>query len=104
MMISKGHRYRQIVTVLARHGVGVLGDRFVRHQAGERSRAEHLRQACEELGPMFIKLGQVLSTRGDLLPEAYRTELAKLQHEVAPVPEHVIATVIREDLGAMPDL
>jgi predicted unusual protein kinase regulating ubiquinone biosynthesis (AarF/ABC1/UbiB family) len=46
----------------------------------------------------YVKLGQMVSTRGDLLPEAYRAELAKLQDEVAPVPAHVITEVIREDL------
>jgi ubiquinone biosynthesis protein len=65
--------------------------------------AEHLRRACEELGTLFIKLGQALSTRSDLLPDAYRGELAKLQDEVVPVPAAVIADVIREDLGAPPD-
>jgi ubiquinone biosynthesis protein len=102
-MISKLHRYREIVAVLARHGIGVVGDEFIRHEAGDRACAEHLRRACEELGTMFIKLGQVLSTRGDLLSQAYRTEFAKLQDEVTPLPEHVIAGVIREDLGAPPD-
>ena len=45
----------------------------------------------------------MLSTRSDLLPEAYRTELAKLQDEVAPLPPDEIANVIREDLGELPD-
>ena len=102
-MTSKSDRYREIVTVLAHHGVGVLDDEFMKHETGDRARAEHLRRACEELGTMFIKLGQVLSTRGDLLPDAYRIELAKLQDEVAPLPVQVIADVIREDLGAPPD-
>jgi ubiquinone biosynthesis protein len=52
---------------------------------------------------MFIKLGQLLSTRADLLPDAYRTELAKLQDEVAPMPAQAIGDVIREDLGAPPN-
>jgi len=98
-MITKGERYREILAVLARHGVGVVDDQFVKHEAGDQARAQHLRSACEELGTMFIKLGQALSTRGDLLPDAYRKELAKLQDEVVPVPANVIADVIREDLG-----
>jgi hypothetical protein len=77
-MITKGQRYREILAILARHGIGVVDDHF-------------------------IKLGQVLSTRGDLLPDAYRTELGKLQDEVAPLPATAIAEVIREDLGAPPD-
>ncbi len=101
--ISKSERYREILSVLVRHGIGVVDDEFIKHEAGDRARAEHLRRACEELGTMFIKLGQMLSTRSDLLPEAYRTELAKLQDEVAPLPADAIAEVIREDLGGLPD-
>jgi ubiquinone biosynthesis protein len=102
-MITKRERYREILTVLARHGIGIVEDELIKHEAGDRARAEHLRRAFEELGTMFIKLGQVLSTRTDLLPEVYRAELAKLQDEVPPLPEHVIADVIREDLEAPPD-
>lgn len=103
MVITKSERYREILATLARHGIGVVDDEFIKHEAGDRARAEHLRRACEELGTMFVKLGQMLSTRADLLPEAYRTELAKLQDEVVPVPANVITGVIREDLGAAPD-
>ncbi len=101
---SKDERYREILATLARHGFGIIGDHFV-DDDGEReqSRAERLRVACEELGTMFIKLGQMLSTRGDLLPEAYRTELAKLVDDVPPLPPGVITQVIREELGAAPE-
>jgi len=102
-MITKNERYREILAVLARHGIGVFRDEFIKHEAGDQARAEHLRRACEELGTMFIKLGQALSTRSDLLPEAYRKELARLQDEVTPVSGEIIAGVIREDLGAPPD-
>src|SRR5262249_36869444 len=51
----------------------------------------------------FIKLGQALSTRGDLFPDVYREELAKLQDDVAPLPADSIAEVIKDDLGAAPD-
>ena len=96
--ISKSERYREILAVLARHGIVVVDDRFIKHEAGNRARAEHLRLACEELGTMFIKLGQMLSTRSDLLPEEYRT-----QDEVAPLPANAIADAIEEDLGGPPD-
>ena len=66
--ITKSERYREILATLARHGIGVVDDEFISHEAGDRARAEHLRRACEELGTMFVKLGQMLSTRGDLLP------------------------------------
>ena len=101
-MITKSQRYREILAVLARHGIGIIDDEFIRHEAGDKARAEHLRRACEELGTMFIKLGQILSTRGDLFPDAYRAELARLQDAVAPVRGEVIAAVIQEDLGAPP--
>jgi ubiquinone biosynthesis protein len=101
---SKDERYREIVATLARHGFGLLEDHFVADDAErERSRADRLRQACEELGPAFIKLGQMLSTRGDLLPEAYRAEFAKLVDAVPALPAAVISEIIREELGAAPD-
>ena len=102
-MITKSERYREILDVLVRHGIGIVDDEFIKHESSDRARAEHLRRACEELGTMFIKLGQALSTRGDLLPGVYGTELAKLQDEVVPLPANVIADVIREDLGAPPE-
>ncbi|HEX9068461.1 MAG TPA: AarF/ABC1/UbiB kinase family protein [Ktedonobacterales bacterium] len=58
-----------------------------------------MRIAIEELGPTFIKLGQILSTRGDLLPEGYRAELAKLQDAAQPVPAEQVASVLAEELG-----
>src|SRR4051794_11058266 len=91
VMTAKGRRYREILAVLARHGIGVANDQFVRREAGDRACAEHLRRACEELGPVFVKLGQILSTCADLLPDVYRTEFAKLQDEVAPVPAAAVA-------------
>jgi ubiquinone biosynthesis protein len=102
-MLTKAERYREILAVLTRHGIGLVDDEFIKHEAGDQARAEHLRRACEELGTMFIKLGQALSTRGDLLPDAYRKELAKLPDEVVPVPANVITDIIREDLGASHD-
>src|SRR5690348_7471427 len=92
---SKSERYREILRVLARHGIGVAGNDVVR--------AEHLRVACEELGTTFIKLGQALSTRGDLLPEPYRAELLKLQDDVPAVPAAYVVETIADDLGAPPE-
>src|SRR5579884_3213020 len=90
---TKTQRYGQILATLARHGIGIVDER-------DQSRAEHVRVACEELGATFIKLGQALSTRGDLLPQIYRDELMKLQDDVPPIPPSEIARVIREELGA----
>ncbi|HET9392863.1 MAG TPA: AarF/UbiB family protein [Candidatus Rubrimentiphilum sp.] len=91
---SKGARSREILATLARHGVSAATG----HPA-----AEQLRLACEELGTTFIKLGQSLSTRADLLPADYRAELQKLTDNVPPVPYEEIAAVIRDELGAAPD-
>lgn len=94
---TTGARYRQIMAALARHGIGsVIG-------GDDPSRARHIREACEELGTTFIKLGQLLSTRGDLLPEVYRSELRKLQDNVPPVSGAEISAAIQEELGAPPE-
>ncbi len=58
---------------------------------------ERLRILIEELGPTFIKLGQIISTRGDLLPEEYRSELAKLQDSAPPVPGDQIRALFEEE-------
>lgn len=114
-------RYREIAATLRRHSlgfmVGLLGigriSPFRRNGGGRgadgaepstgESSPEHLRRALEELGPTFIKLGQLLSTRSDLLPPAYVDELAKLQDSAPPVPVAEIRAVIRRELGAEPE-
>jgi ubiquinone biosynthesis protein len=59
-------------------------------------RAVRLRQALEDLGPIFVKFGQMLSTRRDLLPPDIADELAKLQDRVPPFPsDQVVATLTR---------
>ncbi len=106
-------RYRQIAEVLTRHGfgylTGLLGlERFLPfHQEllGESSGSaaitppQHIRIACEELGVTFIKLGQLLSTRADLLPPDYVTELAKLQDDAPPIPSEIAQEIIESELG-----
>ncbi len=98
-------RYREVLRVLVRNGFGfVVGGRFRRRALDEeaaesRTRPVRLRLAFEELGTTFIKLGQVLSTRQDLLPPAYITELAKLQDAIPPLPTSVIVTAIETELG-----
>lgn len=74
--------------------IGVAGER-----PATREGAVEFRCALEELGPTFIKLGQLLSSRPDLLPDVYIDELSKLVDTVPPVPFEAIRTVIDEEIG-----
>ena len=62
-------------------------------------RGQRLREALERLGPIFVKFGQVLSTRRDLLPPDISNELAKLQDRVPPFPAAVAVAIIERQLG-----
>src|SRR5256885_13187254 len=73
--------------------LGVVGSR-----PATREGAEEFRHALEELGTTYIKLGQLLSSRPDLLPDVYIEELGKLVDQVPPVPFSEIQHVIDEDL------
>jgi predicted unusual protein kinase regulating ubiquinone biosynthesis (AarF/ABC1/UbiB family) len=103
-----GHRTERVKRALyvgrvARRGgllrvlreLGVWGNR-----PATREGAEEFRQALEELGTTYIKLGQLLSSRPDLLPDVYIDELGKLVDEVPPVPFGEIERVIAEELPA----
>jgi ubiquinone biosynthesis protein len=104
---GRRHREREIAHVLTRHGLhslaGILsfepharhGDPDLEHFGAAAVPARELRLALEELGPTFIKLGQLLSTRADLLPVAYTRELSKLQDAAPAAP----ADAIRETVG-----
>lgn len=93
---TKAERQRQIMGVLAKHGLAAVGG------GGSQFKAVQAREACEELGTTFIKLGQLLSTRGDVLPEEYLVELSKLQDSVPPTETDEIESAIEESLGARP--
>jgi ubiquinone biosynthesis protein len=71
-----------------------------REEAPPLGAPQRLRLALQELGPTFIKLGQVLSTRPDLIPPAYVTELTKLQDTVPPEPWEPIREQLESELGA----
>ncbi|MGY4878501.1 ubiquinone biosynthesis regulatory protein kinase UbiB [Vreelandella aquamarina] len=66
---------------------------------GERTRSERLRLALEALGPIFVKFGQMLSTRRDLLPEDIADELKRLQDQVPPFPADAAAERVEKELG-----
>lgn len=69
------------------------------HRAPKLSRGARLRRACEDLGPVFIKFGQILSTRRDLLADDLALELARLQDKVPPFPSDLARLRIEEQLG-----
>ncbi|MGM0982900.1 MAG: ubiquinone biosynthesis regulatory protein kinase UbiB [Pseudomonadota bacterium] len=66
---------------------------------GKRPRGMRLRLALEELGPIFVKFGQMLSTRRDLLPEDIADELQRLQDQVPPFPAHQAKALVEEELA-----
>ncbi|MGE5731781.1 MAG: AarF/UbiB family protein, partial [Gemmatimonas sp.] len=68
--------------------------------AGSPRLAEAFRKRLVELGPAYIKLGQVLSTRPDLLPEPFVRELDRLQDDVGPIPFDDVEKTIQEEFGA----
>ncbi len=108
------NRAREVAAILAKHGFGDLlhmlrvdryleaGARGLRHPRAfdAAERPARVRLALEELGPTFIKTGQYLSTRSDLLPPEYLKELAKLQDRVPPFPGDEARRIVEEELGA----
>jgi len=103
---SRAGRQRQVVAVLSRHGFGLLVHRTHMPLPG-RARIEggpeSLRTALQELGTTFIKLGQILSTRSDLLPDDYIVALGALQDRLPPVPNADVRAMIARELGALPE-
>jgi ubiquinone biosynthesis protein len=106
-------RTRQIIGVLVRYGFGEVVEAFAHElpfrrvfrrgegaEAERLSTGERLRLALQELGPTFVKLGQLLSTRPDLLPPDIQRELTRLQDEVPPVSLAQVRAVVEKELGA----
>ncbi len=103
-------RLSEIAQVAVRHGFGYwfdshrLTDLFPRRSRLEEDdqpsqRGQHLREMLDELGPTFVKFGQLLSTRPDVLPPDIISELRGLQDDVRPFPLADVEKVIEEDLG-----
>ena len=98
-------RYTDIGLLLLKHGridgrgtgLGPLAE--VAGEGSSSEDAEELAAALEAMGPTFVKLGQVLSTRADVLPPAYLKALGRLQDRVAPVPFEDIERVVSTELG-----
>jgi ubiquinone biosynthesis protein len=107
--LSNLARFRDIVSVLVRYGFEDLISRLDLPMQGmlqtltpdgaDRPFPVRLREALEELGPTFVKFGQILSLRADLLPRDVLDELRKLQAEVAPLDFGEIRAVVEEELG-----
>ncbi len=105
-------RYRTVARVFSRHGLGFLAANFgltrlrfwrPTAQVSPGGRGERLRRAFEELGPAFVKLGQVLSTRSDLLPPDIIAALERLQDQVPPFPYEQVRELLELELGAPPE-
>ena len=111
-------RYQRILRILFKYGFDDLVERLhidqyletglqminrkPREQLDRHSRPERLRMALEELGPTFIKLGQLLSTRPDFVPPEYLNELAKLQDHVPPFSYEEVQQIFEEECGRDP--
>src|ERR687898_578413 len=100
-------RFSQISRVLVRHGFGFVFD--VRRDRREKKGLQEflapnfgvrLRRTLDDLGPTFVKFGQVLSTRSDILPQGVLSELEKLQDTATPMPVGVAQEIIEGELGA----
>jgi ubiquinone biosynthesis protein len=92
---ARSRRYWQIVRIFTRSGVGPMLARGPRSATLARS----LTQALDRSGVVFVKFGQVLSTRRDLLPPEFIAELGRLQDRVSPVPWEQIEQVLGTELG-----
>lgn len=108
--IKNAGRLRTIVGVFAKHGFSNIAERIklgrflierlsAADNIDQLSIPERIRMSFEELGPTFVKLGQLLATRPDLVPEDWVQEFSKLHDQVASVPFSQLETVLAEELG-----
>jgi ubiquinone biosynthesis protein len=107
-------RYHEIVAILWKYGfadvlrlvalqrfLGIEDATITLHEEGLLSKPlpERVRLALEELGPTFVKFGQIVSSRRDLVTDEYYVELCKLQTEVSPFPSKEVRSIIADELG-----
>lgn len=109
------HRWREILSILSKYGLAdwlsrfdfSFGKAWLRNRDGQKlaneSRETRIRLAFEELGPTFIKLGQIMSTRPDLVGADLATELEHLQTNVPCDPPETVRQMIEEELGVSPE-
>jgi ubiquinone biosynthesis protein len=98
--MARARRYSQVSRIAVKHGIGpYLGGGRAADGTRHAVLARSLRRALEDGGVTFVKLGQVLSTRPDLLPSAFIDELSKLQDQVAPVPFERVEQELEDELG-----
>lgn len=104
---SRARRFTELLSIARRHGLVPFRRLDFSHDPAtsdlRRSQAEHLRRALEEAGGGFVKMGQLLSTRDDLLPEEWTEGLAHLQRNVSPAPADEVAALLERELGAPVD-
>lgn len=103
-------RYKDVVALLIKYGRSDLVKQTDLEMVGaehgqalattSEPKAEELASDLEKLGPTFIKLGQLLSTRGDLLPESYLEALSRLQDQIAPFSFAEVEQIVSSELGA----
>lgn len=119
--VKDANRARQIALIVGRHGFAqLLEGRRARREEIEAARAEILAggdaiegpgtdlarrvvNMIEELGPTFVKFGQILSSRPDLIPPHYLARMERLQDQVAPLPLDTVRQIISAELGAAPE-
>jgi ubiquinone biosynthesis protein len=107
-LISRGKRYRKVLSILAKNGFGDIISRSLfsrfRKQSSDSAKRKadrwiRFRKALEELGPTYVKFGQVLSNRPGILPDDLIAELARLQDQVAAFPFEEVRQIIEQEFG-----
>ncbi|MCT2585422.1 ABC1 kinase family protein [Actinophytocola gossypii] len=98
---ARARRYSRVTRIAVRHGIGqyLVGRRSDAGGARQAVLARSLRRALEDGGVTFVKLGQVLSTRPDLLPPVFVDELSLLQDQVAPADPEAVERLLTEEYG-----